>query len=477
MSHPAGPRRLSVKLALVLFLAVAGALAIVYLAVLPQLESRLADAKTRELERAARTVGSALRGTNRFLYQDAANVLGSSFNVRVVVFDRLTQQSLRPIADSSGLRSADVQRDEIALRTAESGLAASGRVERGGGEYAEVATAVDSGTIVLLSSPLKDALSTVRLVRRTLLIAGSVALLVAWLAGFLAAWSISRRVGRLEEAAERIAAGDFGEPVVVDGSDEIAQLGEAFEAMRLRLAHLDRARREFIANASHELRTQIFSLGGFLELLDDEDLDDATRREFVAEMRAQLERLTRLATDLLDLSRLDADQLAVEIVDFDLAATAQMLVEEFRAVAEADDHDLALVVDVPALAAGDEQRVLQIGRILVENALRHTPRGTPVTVSIGRWEARAVLKVRDDGPGIPAADQEHLFERFYRGQGGKASGSGLGLAIARELAGKMAGTLKATSRPGETTFTLSLPLAGLVVEPISRENAVAPEAR
>jgi len=246
--------------------------------------------------------------------------------------------------------------------------------------------------------------------------------------------------------------------VAVGGSDEIAELGDAFEAMRLRLAHLDRARREFIANASHELRTPIFSLGGFLELLDDEDLDEATRQEFVAEMRSQLERLTRLATDLLDLSRLDAEQLTVEIAQLDLSTVARTIVDEFRAVAEADDRDLALVVEEPVFAAGDEQRVLQIGRILVENAIRHTSPGTAVTVSVGRWEARAILKVRDAGPGISAADQEHLFERFYRVGGDRASGSGLGLAIAGELAGKMAGTLKVTSQPGETVFTLSLPL-------------------
>ena len=458
MIHPVGPRHLSVKLGLVLFLAVGCALAIVYVAALPRLESRLVNAKLRELERSAETVSGSLAATNRLLYQDAADLLGSSFNVRVVVYDRLTERALRPIADSSGLRSTDVQRDEIALRAAASRMPASGRTERGDAEYAEVATPVGSDTVVLLSAPLRDALSTVRLVRRTLLIAGSVALLVAWLAGFLAAWSISRRVGQLERAAERIARGDFGEPVAVGGSDEIAELGDAFEAMRLRLAHLDRARREFIANASHELRTPIFSLGGFLELLDDEDLDEATRQEFVAEMRSQLERLTRLATDLLDLSRLDAEQLTVEIAQLDLSTVARTIVDEFRAVAEADDRDLALVVEEPVLAAGDEQRVLQIGRILVENAIRHTSPGTAVTVSVGRWEARAILKVRDAGPGISAADQEHLFERFYRVGGDRASGSGLGLAIAGELAGKMAGTLKVTSQPGETVFTLSLPL-------------------
>ena len=465
MNPSLGLRRLSVKLGLVLFAAVAGALAIVYLAVLPQLESRLVNAKLRDLEASMRTAGAVFARTDRFLYQDAADAVGSSFNARVVVYDRLTPSSLRLIADSSRARSTDVQRDSVALEAAETGLVASGRTERGNAEFAEVAAPVGSDTVVLLSAPLSDALATVRLVRRSLLVAGSVALLVAWLAGFLAAWSISRRVRKLEAAAERIAAGDFDAPVVVHGRDEIAQLGEAFEAMRERLASLDRARREFIANASHELRTPIFSLGGFLELLADEEVGEETRAEFLAEMRAQVERLTRLATDLLDLSRLDADQLSVVIMELDLAASARTVVEEFRALAEAEGHELGLSVDSPVLAAGDEQRVIQIARILVENAIRHTPPGTSVDVRVGRWEARAVLAVRDDGPGIPAADQARLFERFYRSETGRTAGSGLGLAIARELAGKMAGTLRAESQPGRTVFTLSLPLAGSLESP------------
>jgi signal transduction histidine kinase len=238
----------------------------------------------------------------------------------------------------------------------------------------------------------------------------------------------------------------------------VGQLAEAFDSMRLHLANLDRARREFIANASHELRTPLFSLGGFLELLSDEELDTDVRRDFLAEMRGQVERLTRLATDLLDLSRLDAGQLQVESAPFDLATSARVVGEEFRAVAEAEGHELQVDAERSVAAHGDEQRVQQIARALVENALRHTPDGTVVEVSAGERDGRAFLAVRDAGPGILAEDQPHLFERFYRARGGKASGSGLGLAIASELAVRMGGSLELSSRPGETVFTLLLPL-------------------
>jgi two-component system OmpR family sensor kinase len=463
-SRSPGLMRLSVKFGLVLFLTVACALAIVGLAVLPQLESRLVDAKKRELARVVPTVAATVDRADRFDLQDVVAFFQTNSSARVVVFDRLTESTLRPIADSSGLRSDDVIGDRVALAAARTQLPASDRVRRDNRDFAEAAVVTPGGQVVLLSGSLSETLANVRLVRKYLVVAGSIALAVSWLVGYLAALMITRRIGRLEAAAERIAAGDFTEPVVDGHRDEIGQLADAMETMRRRLARLDRARREFIANASHELRTPLFSLGGFLELLDDEDLDEATRQEFLGEARSQTQRLARLATDLLDLSRLDAGQFAMEASDLELGVIAQTVVDEFRAVAEGADHDLRLSVEGSVYAVGDEQRVVQIARILIENAIRHTPPGTSVGVEVRRWEARALLVVRDDGPGIPEEEQAQLFARFYRGDGVKASGSGLGLAIAQELSGRMAGTVKVESRPGATAFTLSLPLAGPVAE-------------
>ena len=324
---------------------------------------------------------------------------------------------------------------------------------------------------MLVSAPLDDVLANVSLVRRSLLVAGGVALAISWLVGYLIAWFFTRRIRRLESAAERLADGDFETPVRDSGRDEVGQLADAFDSMRSRLAVLDRARGEFIANASHELRTPLFSLGGFVELMDDEDMDPAVRRDFLAEMRDQIDRLTRLATDLLDLSRLDAGQLEVEIAPFDLAAAGRQVTDEFRAVAEAGDRVLTIDGDEAVYALGDDVRVQQIARAFVENAIRHTPPGTPVQVSVDEREGFAVLEVADGGPGIPEEDQEHLFQRFYRAAGGKASGSGLGLAIASELASRMDATIEVQSVPGRTVFTLKLPLDP--ERPFSRDVEVA----
>jgi signal transduction histidine kinase len=230
--------------------------------------------------------------------------------------------------------------------------------------------------------------------------------------------------------------------------------------MRLRLADLDRARGEFIANASHELRTPLFSLGGFLELLDDPSLDERTREDFLAQMREQMTRLTKLATDLLDLSRVDAGRLGVSHEPVDLSDLAAELASELvpRAASAGRRLDLAPEPPVPALA--DAERVLQIGRILVENALIHTPDGTGVRISTSLDGGRATLTVANDGPGIPAAAQAQIFERFYRLDGTLASGSGLGLAIARELAELMGGRIELDSQNGWTLFTLVLSADG-----------------
>jgi two-component system OmpR family sensor kinase len=453
--------RLSLKIGLALFLVVVGALGIVYLAVVPRLESRLVDAKIRELERSAPSVVAEVERADPFGgYENHVRFFGSSLNARVVVFERLNESALAPLDDSSGLRSADVQRDPVALETARTGLSASGRVTRGGREFAEVAMPAGPTKIVLLSASLRDALANVDRVQRSLLLSGLAALLVSWVAGYLAAWRFSRRLHRLERAADRIAGGDFDVPVHDPARDEVGQLAQAFDSMRVRLAHLDHARREFIANASHELRTPLFSLGGFLELMTDEELEDNVRREFLLEMRGQVVRLTKLATDLLDLTRLDAGQLAVERTEVDLAAAARTVCEEFRVVAEGSAHEVAASAEEPVLALGDEQRVLQIGRALLENAIRHTPGGTKIEVAAALGDKGPFLSVRDDGPGIAESEQEHLFDRFYRADGGKAFGSGLGLAIASELAARMDGRLDVRSKPGQTVFTLCLPPAG-----------------
>jgi signal transduction histidine kinase len=382
----------------------------------------------------------------------------ASINGRVVLFRPLTADELSVYEDTSGIEnSSDIEDDPLALEASRSLADRRGTVRRGADRFAEIALPLQGGQVLLLSASLHPSLKDVELVRTRLLWAGLLALLASLGVGYGGAWMFARRIRRLERAAERIADGHFDEPVVDEGQDELGELARGFDRMRERLARLDDARREFIANASHELRTPLFSLGGFLELLMDEELDEETRQEFLATMREQVDRLAKLATDLLDLTRLDAGRLRVDVEALDLGTVAQTVVEEFRAVAIGGERHLELSAGSEVVVLGDRQRTLQIARILVENALQHTPPRTRVRVEARATGSNGSLLVEDDGPGIPPEQRERLFERFYRVEGSRASGSGLGLAIARELAEAMGGAVALESGPGRTLFSLVLP--------------------
>ena len=465
-------RSVGARLGLALALVVAGALVLVDLIVVPSLEQNLIDSKLTRLRDAAPAIGSQLLNSPSFTLDETIREASESVDARVIYFRVLdwTPPTLTVYADSNPVTSTDVENDPLVPKAFVAyPSAVSGAIESGGERYAEVAYPVFGGPVVLLRAPLRDSLQSISLVRRRLVVAGVIALAASLLVGYLAAAFFARRIRRLERAAERIAGGDFSQPVVDRSRDELGQLATAFDRMRERLSQFEHARREFIANASHELRTPLFSLGGFLELMADEDLDPKTQAEFTATMREQVARLTKLATDLLDLSRLDAGRLTLEREPVDLNAIADVLAEEFRAVAQSSGHELAVSEGPETTALGDEERALQIGRILVENALVHTPEGTPIRIGTARRNGVALLTVEDRGPGIPAEHAGHIFERFYRVEGSMASGSGLGLAIARELAELMGGSVELDGGAGRTVFALVLP-TDISETDISREN-------
>jgi signal transduction histidine kinase len=453
-------RSVGARLSLALLVVVVGALAIVYAVLVPILERNLVDAKLTQLAGSGQGLRDRVPG-DLTQWQIFAENSSASVNARVLIVDVLDppRPIVLPQADSESTSTGPLS-DPLAAQAVVTGNVQRGRIRQGEEEFAEAAVpVVAGGPVLVLRDSLEDTLANVALVRRRLLLGGVFALVFSLALGFGASSLFARRLRRLERAADRIASGRFDEPIQDTGRDEVGQLAVAFDRMRQRLARLERARREFIANASHELRTPIFSLGGFLELLADEDLDEETRREFLETAREQVDRLTKLATDLLDLSRIDAGRVQLDRRRLDLGALARSICEEFEAVARAKEHTIETAVEGSPEGVGDEQRTIQIGRILVENALVHTPPGTAVRVRAGQKNGRAVLSVEDEGPGIPAGHEEQVFERFYRVDGGVASGSGLGLAIAKELAELMGGTIEIDSRPGSTTFRLALPTA------------------
>lgn len=313
-----------------------------------------------------------------------------------------------------------------------------------------------AAAVIVYSASVADIVKTVAEVRHDILVAGAIGLLLALLGGYILARAIALRLKRVEVAARQVAAGDFDHRIEVGSGDELGQLARAFNQMQHRLAQLDSARKKFIATASHELRTPIFSLGGFVELLEDEDLDAETRQRFLEQVKDQVERLRRLSVNLLDLSQLESGTLELRPEQVDLGELTRSVSGEFEPTLTGHDSHLELRFTQRTIdALCDPVRVAQILRILIDNALTHTPPGTRIAVTAMRVDGRVRLEVRDDGAGIDPEALPRIFEPFYTAD--DAQGSGLGLAIASELAEAMSGRLSVSSKRGETTFTLELP--------------------
>jgi signal transduction histidine kinase len=478
-----GLRSLRNRLAVIFALIILGAIGTIYLSVTPRLQATLTKQRIDGLATRSRQYAPTVALDLATAANDAvghnprrrAQLVKATRDKRVrrfaeqVATEILAEAVQKPgpylVTDSTpdgGVNSNDVQgvvRQALATRRQ-----ARITLGAGAGRQAVVAQPVLVGAkhkkvswIIVFSDSLADVEDNVALIRRQVLISGGFALVIAVLAGYLVARALAARVKRLERAARKVASGDFSQPIRADSVDELGRLAAAFDDMQAQLARLDRARKQFIASASHELRTPIFSLGGFLELMADEDLDEETRRQFLDQIRGQVDRMRNLSVELLDLSRLEAGALELRPEPTDVGQLAREVAAEFTPAAVRHESDVTLDLrPEPIELECDPERVAQVLRILLDNALRHTPPGTGVRVSAARSNGHVRLEVSDQGLGIKRQNMPHIFEPFFTSNE-EAQGAGLGLAIARELAERMHGRLSVRSNPGETTFALVLP--------------------
>lgn len=248
-------------------------------------------------------------------------------------------------------------------------------------------------------------------------------------------------------AARAMARGDYSRRVTSSSRDEVGELARAFNAMATELEETDRIRRDLVANVSHELRTPITALRAALENLVDgvEPTDPHTLRT----MLAQVERLGRLVNQLLDLSRLESGVVPMERRPFELRRLVEQAVRETRLHADqGGDPGVRLTVDVRPIglrADGDPERIHEVVANLLENAVRHSPRGGEVTVRAHADPERVWIEVADQGPGIPEREASRVFERFYRADAARAprdGGTGLGLAIAKWIVDAHGGEIR-----------------------------------
>jgi len=295
--------------------------------------------------------------------------------------------------------------------------------------------------------------------RLQLAAAGLLALTLAGAAGWWHAVTLARPLRRLVTAAGAVAAGDLTQRVPEDGSiADLRSLGHAFNGMTAGLRRADQAKSAFVADVTHELRTPLTVIKGNADLIrkigaDEESLDS---------IKDEADRLTRLVGDLLLLAQAESGKLPLNLNPVELDMLLTDVFQQMRVLA-GEKVKLRLTEIDQAMIQGDRDRLKQVFINLVSNAIHYTPTGGDVFLSLSKSEEMARVVVRDTGPGIPAKDLPHIFDRFYRGEKSrtrsKTGGFGLGLSIAYWIVDHHGGRIEVDSREGQgTTFVVFLPL-------------------
>ncbi len=322
---------------------------------------------------------------------------------------------------------------------------------------------------VEVSNTLDYAGESLRTIRRAFVTAGLGVGLVAVLMGLIVGQGLTSPLRALGAAARQMSSGDLSVRARIRANDEIGALAGQFNFMAERLQEsfaelaADRdALRHFIADASHELRTPLTALKTFVELLQGPAAQDpAAQSEFLSESQIQLDRLAWITENLLNLSRLDAHLVELDLDQHDLRDLISAVAASVRAVAH--ERQIEIALDLPAApvwVSCDRGRMELVLSNLLDNALKYTPASGCVEMGTATDTQGPILWVRDNGMGIAPHDLPHIFQRFYRGQRGTAetTGSGLGLAIAHSIVRAHAGEMRVESQEGAgSRFTISLP--------------------
>ena len=279
-------------------------------------------------------------------------------------------------------------------------------------------------------------------------VTSAIAIGLALVTSQVLAHGMTQPLREMTAAARAMARGDYSRRVRATSRDEVGELAHAFNQMAADLATADRQRRELIANVSHELRTPISALQAVLENLVDgvAAADPAT----LSTALAQTERLGRLVTELLDLSRIDAGAQPLKLAVLQVEPLLADVVAEAGVMAVAAGRDVrldAFTRQDAATIVADRERLCQVLVNLLDNATRHSPPGGTVTAIAYRTGAGVTIDVCDEGPGIAPADRARIFERFTRGERATGGGTGLGLAIARWAMDLHGGTIAAVDPP------------------------------
>ena len=274
---------------------------------------------------------------------------------------------------------------------------------------------------------------------------------------------LTRKIGQLLTAIRQVREGAYSHRAEIAGHDEIAQIGQEFNSLTDRLQTTENARRRFVSDASHELKTPLAAIRLLSDsILQTEHMDPATTREFVADIGAEAERLSRITEDLLRLTRLDSGVLE-KPVEVEVLPVLEQVMRMMSLVAKEKQVELTYTAEPGCTVLATPDELHQVIYNLTDNAVKYTGAGGAVQVALSRREENVILTVADNGTGIPEEDLPRIFERFYRvdkARSRAAGGTGLGLSIVSDTVKRRGGTVEAANRPeGGSVFTVRWPAA------------------
>ena len=335
------------------------------------------------------------------------------------------------------------------------------------GEYAALCAArMTSGNetigALLLSTPVTELRNAIVTVEQQLLTVFIAVAAAAMIAALVFALTLTRPVKALTSAIRRMGRGDLSARVKVRASGEMKELADSYNAMAEKIENFDRSRSQFVSNASHELKTPLATMKILLEnLIYQPEMPKDLQVEFMQDMNHEIDRLTGIITDLLTLTQMDSQSTALTEEEVDLSGLTEETLHILRAAAARAGQQISDRIEPDVTLTGDRSKLGQIIYNLIDNAIKYTPEGGEICVTLASEGRNAVLTVTDNGIGIPEDDQAHIFDRFYRVDKARSratGGTGLGLSIVRQMVQLHGGEITVASAPEKgSVFTVTLP--------------------
>lgn len=315
---------------------------------------------------------------------------------------------------------------------------------------------------LVMSLPVDELQSALETVEEQLITIFLVTATAALAAAMILSGMLTRPINALTQTIRRMGRGDLSARVEISASGELGELARSYNAMAEQIEHFDKSRSQFVANASHELKTPLATMKLLLEnMLYQPDMPQELRTEFMQDMNHEIDRLNGIITDLLTLTQMDSHSTALKLSKIDLSALTKETLHTLQIAAESNELDLETSITPGISMQGDAGKLTQIVYNLTDNAIKYTPKGGHITVVLTQEAGKIVFSVTDDGIGIPEEDQKHIFDRFYRVDKARSratGGTGLGLSIVRQLVVMHGGTITVSSQPGHgSTFCVTLP--------------------